>query len=175
MTTTLTNEVYHEEIPFLVAKIVAIFMGVLSIIFLILLLIQISGTPIGDNPPPDWMYLILIAVFLGATWLVYNLKVLTISINESLIKVAYGRISYSITFENIETATIDTNPGILYGGWGIRLAKIGGESALIYNVISKPRVILKLRSGRFKQFAFSTKQPEEIIQLINPSSKIKSR
>ena len=149
-------------------------MATLSITFIVLLMIQISGTPIGDNPPPDWMYLILIVVFLLVTWLVYNFRALTIGINENTITASYGRISYSIALDNIEAATIDTNPGILYGGWGIRMARIKGESALIYNVISKPRVVLKLRNGRFKQFAFSTKKPEEVIRLIHASSDRKS-
>jgi len=114
------------------------------------------------------MYLILSVAFLGTTWLVFNLQTLTISINKSSLTVSYGRIKYTIALNNIEVATINTNPGIVYGGWGIRMAKIKGESALIYNVISQPRVVLKLKSGRFKQFAFSTKQPEEIIRLVYP-------
>lgn len=163
-----TDAIYREVIPFLVAKVIAILMGALSIVFLVLLLVQILGTPIGKNPAPDWMYLILSVIFLGTTWLVYNLRELTISINKSSVIVSYGRISYSIAFDNIETATIDTSPGIAYGGWGIRMAKIKGESALIYNVIAQPRVILNLKSGRFKRFAFSTKQPDEVIKLIHP-------
>jgi hypothetical protein len=104
--------------------------------------------------------------FIGVTVLISNFRVLTISITEDSITVSYGRICYRVALDNIETAFIDTNPGIVYGGWGIRMARIKGQSALIYNVISKPRVVLKLRSGRFNQFAFSTRRPDEIINLV---------
>ena len=165
-----TDAVYHETIPFLVARVATILMGGLSIMFLVFLLLQVLDTPIGDNPPPNWMYLILSLVFIATTWLVYNLKTLTISIDQDSVTVSYGRISYTIALANIEAATVDTNLGILYGGWGIRMASIKGESALIYNVISRPRVVLKLRNGRFKQFAFSTRQPDEVIRLVHPQS-----
>ncbi|MFC1866033.1 hypothetical protein ACFLYB_04910 [Chloroflexota bacterium] len=165
-----TDALYHEAIPFPVARIVAVIMGCLSIMFLVLLMLQILSTQIGDNPPPNWMYLILSLVFIATTWLVYNFRTLAISIDQISVTVSYGRISYAIALDNIEAATIDTNPDILYGGWGIRMASIKGESALIYNVIFRPRVILKLKNGRFKQFAFSTRQPDEVIRLVHPRS-----
>jgi hypothetical protein len=167
-----TGQIYYEVIPFVIARIVAIVMGALSITFLALYFIQTLGEPIGDNPAPGWMYLVLSALFLGTTWLVFNFQRLTISINTNSITVSYGRIIYDVAFDNIEAAAIDTNPGIVYGGWGIRMARIKGESALIYNVISRPRVVLKLKSGRFKRFAFSTRQPGEVIELVHPSGSL---
>ncbi len=160
------DEVYHEEIPFLAGKIVMVVMVILSLTFFILFLVQLLGTTVGDNPAPTWFYLVMCLVFLGVSILVSNFRKLVIGISQDSITASYGRISYRISLDNIESAFIDTNPGIVYGGWGIRMARIKGESALIYNVIAKPRVVLKLRSGRFSQFAFSTKQPDEVINLI---------
>jgi len=48
-----TEEIYREVMPFLVARSITILMGALSITFLALLLIQILGKPIGDNPAPN--------------------------------------------------------------------------------------------------------------------------
>ena len=162
------NELWFKikNLFILVGKIVTVLMAVISITFLLLLFIQLSGTPVGGNPAPDWLYLIMGLGFIGVTVLVSNFRSLTISIDKSSVTVSYGIICYTVALDNIESASIDTNLGIVYGGWGIRMARIKGESALIYNVISQPRVVLKLRSGRFKQFAFSTKHPNEIINLV---------
>ncbi len=160
------DEIYHEVIPFLAGKIVTIMMVIISITFLILFLVQRSGTSVGDNPAPTWFFLVMALIFIGVTVLVFNFRALTVSITENSLTVSYGRIRYRVTLDNIESAFIDTNPGIVYGGWGIRWARIKGQSALIYNVISKPRVVLKLRSGRFSQFAFSTRHPDEVINLV---------
>jgi hypothetical protein len=160
------DEIYNEVIPFLAGKIVIVLMVVISITFLALFLIQFSGTPVGSNPAPNWLYLVMGLGFVGVAVFVSNFRALTINITEDSITVFYGRICYRVALDNIESAFIDTNLGIVYGGWGIRMARIKGQSALIYNVISKPRVVLKLRSGRFNQFAFSTRRPDEIINLV---------
>jgi hypothetical protein len=160
------DEIYHEEIPFLAGKIVIALMATISIAFLILFVIQLSGTSVGDNPASNWYYLVMGLFFIGVTVLVSNFRKLIISINKSSDTTSYGRISYRIALDNIEAAFVDTNPGIVYGGWGIRMARIKGRSALIYNVIAKPRVVLTLRTGRFGQFAFSTRRPDEVISLI---------
>jgi hypothetical protein len=160
------DEIYHEEIPFLAGKMVTLLMATISIVFLILFIVQISSTSIGDNPTSNWYYLVMGLLFIGVTVFVSNLRRLIISINQSSVTASYGRISYRIALDNIESAFVDTNPGIVYGGWGIRMARIKGRSALIYNVIAKPRVVLTLRTGRFSQFAFSTRRPDEVIGLI---------
>ena len=160
------DEIYHEVIPFLTGKIITVGMAAISGVFLILFLVQLSGTSVGDHAAPNWLYLIMGLGFIGVTVLVSNFRALTVSIDKSSVTISYGRIFYRIALDNIESAFIDTNLGIVYGGWGIRLAKIKGQSALIYNVMSKPRVVLKLRSGRFSQFAFSTRRPDEVINLM---------
>ncbi len=147
------DEIYNEVIPFLAGKVVVVMMAIISVVFLAL---SISNL----------YFLVMGLVFIGVTVLVSNFRTLTISIDKSSITASYGRISYRVALDNIESAFVDTNPGIVYGGWGIRMARIKGRSALIYNVISKPRVVLTLRAGRFGQFAFSTRRPDEVISLI---------
>jgi hypothetical protein len=160
------DETYHEIIPFPAGKIITVLMAAISVVFIAIFVIQISGTSVGDNPASNWYYLVMGLLFIGVTVLVSNFRALTVSINKSSITASYGRISYRIALDNIEASFVDTNPGIIYGGWGIRMARIKGRSALIYNVIAKPRVVLTLRAGRFSQFAFSTRRPDEVIDLI---------
>ena len=147
------DEIYNEVIPFLAGKVVVVMMAIISVVFLAL---SISNL----------YFLVMGLIFIGVTVLVSNFRTLTISIDKSSITASYGRISHRVALDNIESAFVDTNPGIVYGGWGIRMARIKGRSALIYNVISKPRVVLTLKTGRFAQFAFSTRRPDEVISLI---------
>jgi hypothetical protein len=35
----------------------------------------------------------------------------------------------------------------------------------VYNVVGGPRIVLSLKRGRFKEFVFSTKNPEEVIKI----------
>jgi len=153
------DEIYQETVPFTLMKwILATEIG-LTILFLSLF---ISQLPAGLS----WLYLGLFLLFVGVTALIANFRKLNISISSQSITVAYGRIKYFIPWYKIEGCYLDKNPGIAYGGWGIRMTKVKGKWLLVYNVIGSPRVILELKSGRFGQFAFSTKHPDEVLNII---------
>ena len=46
------------------------------------------------------------------------------------------------------------------------MSRIKGEWVLVYNVIGGPRCVLKLKEGKFKKFVFSTKNPEEVVNVV---------
>jgi len=81
------------------------------------------------------------------------------------ISVGYGIIKHSILWENIEDCYLDNASTIRYGGWGIRIAKVKGKWRLVYNVIGGQCIVLSLKKGRFKEFVFSTGNPEQVIKL----------
>ena len=66
-----------------------------------------------------------------------------------------------ILWENIEDCYLDTASIVSYGGWGIRVGKVDDKWRLACNIIGIPRVMLSLNKGRFGEFVFSTKNPEE--------------
>ncbi len=153
------DEIYKETIPLTLIKwILAMEIG-LTILFLSLF---ISQLPAGLS----WLYLGMFLLFLGVTALIANFRKLNISITSQSITVAYGRIKYSIPWDRIDDCYLDKNLGIRYGGWGIRMAKVKGKWLLVYNVIGSPRVILELKSGRFGKFIFSSRHPEEVLNII---------
>jgi len=160
------NEIYQETIPFPIGRVVVVIMVGITALFLFLFIYQLTSVPIGDSPAPDWFYLVMIAVFAGFTALAANFTRLTISMTPDAITVAYGRFKYIIPWYKIAGCYLDKNPGIAYGGWGIRISKAKGKSVLVYSVIGSPRVILELKEGRFRQFAFSTKHPEEVMAIV---------
>jgi hypothetical protein len=92
---------------------------------------------------------------------------LTIRISPESIAVGYGRITRQIPWENVESCYLDETSAIYYGGFGIRFARIRGKWRMVYNIIGTPRVVLSLKAGRFREFVFSTKNPEEVLRIIN--------
>jgi hypothetical protein len=160
------DEIYEETIPFLVGKLVMALMIALSLLFLFIFIYQQLSGPVGSRPAPDWLYLVMFVLFAGISYLVTSFRKLTISITSQVIKVTFGIFKYTISWGNVEGCYLDKNPGIAYGGWGVRIGKTKGKSVLVYNVVAAPRVILELKKGRFGQFAFSTKRPDEVMTIV---------
>ena len=113
-------------------------------------------------PTPFFVFLILLLVAI-----LTNFSRLTIRMSPENITVGYGRITRQIPWENIESCYLDETSAIFYGGFGIRFARIRGKWRLVYNIMSTPRVVLALKSGGFQEFVFSTKNPDEVMNLIN--------
>jgi hypothetical protein len=151
---------FYEEKTF--SKWIAGILTVITAIFLFLLFYQILVGPIGANPAPNWFFLFMFLLFLGV---MINFSRLTIRMTPRYISVGYGIIKHSILWENVEDCYLDEASTIRYGGWGIRIAKVKGKWRLGYNVVGGPRIVLSLRRGRFKEFVFSTKNPEEVIKI----------
>ena len=165
------DEIYQETIPFPVGSLVLVIMTGITALFIFLFVYQLTIGPVGDRSAPNWFYLIMLVIFAGVTVLMTNFTKLAVSLTPDAITVAYGRIKYTIPWHNIAGCYLDKNPGIVYGGWGIRLGKARGKSVLVYNVIGSPRVILELKEGRFEQFAFSTKHPEEVMAVVQQQTR----
>jgi hypothetical protein len=151
---------FYEEKIFL--KWTAGILTVITVVFLFPLFYQILVGPIGTNPAPNWFFLFMFLLFLGV---MINFSRLTIRMTPRYISVGYGIIKHSILWENVEDCYLDEASTIRYGGWGIRIAKVKGKWRLVYNVVGGPRIVLSSKRGRFKEFVFSTKNPEEVIKI----------
>ena len=151
---------FYEEKIFL--KWTAGILTTITTVFLFLLFYQILIGPIGTNPAPNWFFLFMFLLFLGV---MINFSRLTIRMTPRYISVGYGIIKHSILWENVEDCYLDKASTIRYGGWGIRIAKVKGKWRLVYNVVGGPRIVLSLKRCRFKEFVFSTKNPEEVIKI----------
>lgn len=140
--------------------------GVLAVFtagFLFALVYQILVEPIGVRPAPNWFFLLMFLLFLGV---MINFSRLVIRMTPRSIAVGYGIFKRTIIWENIEGCYLDEASTIRYGGWGIRIGRVKGKWRWVYNVIGGPRVVLSLREGRFREFVFSTKSPEQVIKVV---------
>ncbi len=154
-----TENIYDEKI---FSKWMTAILAVLTTSLLFVLLYQIIVGPIGTRSAPNWFFLFMFLLFLGV---MINFSRLTIRMTHRSISVGYGIIKHSIIWENVEDCYLDEASTIRYGGWGIRIARVKGKWRLVYNVIGGPRIVLSLNKGRFKEFVFSTKNPEEVIKI----------
>jgi len=161
------DEIYHEELSSFWGKLAIAMMFGSSLTFVILFFYQRTYGPVGDDPAPDWVYLVMFAWFLAIGFLVLNFAILTVSATPRGITVAYGRFRYHIPWENIGSYQLDRRPAMLnYGGYGIRISSRANGSVLTYNIMGASTVVLELKQKRFKYFAFSTRRPDELLALI---------
>ncbi len=160
------ESIYEEKIPFLLGKLALVLMVGISLLMLFFYVYQLATGPLGTRPAPDWVYLVMFILFAGIGYLVGNFRNLTTRLSAQGITVAYGKVKYSVTWDNIRGGYLDSSPGFKYGGWGIRLGNSQGRWVLVYNVANAPVVVLELATGRFGYFAFSTRHAEDVIGII---------
>jgi hypothetical protein len=159
-------EIYEETIPFPFMKLVLGGFIACALLFLGLFVYQILMGPVGAEPAPDWVYLIMFLWFAGFTALIRNFNKLAIMITNRHIAVRFGVFKRAIPWGNVNGCYLDKASAIgRYGGWGIRIGRVKDKWRLVYNVIGSPTVVLELEEGRFREFVFSTKNPERVMEI----------
>jgi len=155
------NNIYEEKIfSSLNAVIFAVIVGLLLYALIYQLLIE----PLGTNTAPNEFFVFMVLLFSAIG---INFSTLRITIDYQDVTVGYGIIKKTIPREKIEKCYLDQTRAILYGGWGIRVGRVKGKWRLIYNTVGDPRVVVVLRNGWYQEFVFSTRNPQEIIKLLN--------
>lgn len=154
------DTIYEEKI---FAKGMTTILGFPSVVFLFLLCYQIFIEPIGDKPAPDLFFLFMLLIFFGFTIIFLQL---IITITPEYINVGYRIKNKKIPFVNIIDCRVDERSNMRYGGLGIKISRIEGKWVLAYNLLKCPRVVLSLKEGKYKEFVFSTKNPEEVMMII---------
>ena len=157
----ISQPIYNERIS---AKFFASIFGFLALLLLFILLRQYFIAPEVPDQLPIW--LILIFSLIVSTFAI-NFRYLSILITKESVSAGYGIFACEIPWDNIEGCYLDQTTALRYLGFGIRIAIVKGKWRLIYNVIAGPRVVLSLKTGRFREFVFSTKNPDEILRIIN--------
>lgn len=152
------ENIYEEKI---FSKELTVILAIATIGFLFVLLYQTMVGSIGAQP--NWFSL---AMFLLFFWSTINFSNLSIKMTPRCVSVGYGIFKHNIPWENIEDCYLDKTSTIRYGGWGIRIVRVKRKWRLVYNVIGKPRVVLSLNKGKFKEFVFSTSNPQRVIKIV---------
>ncbi len=117
----------------------------------------------GADSPPPWFFMLFALLFLG---IAFNFRTLRIELSPQAVVVGYGIAKRMIPWEAIERGYRDEVSNLRYGGWGIRIGWVQGKWRLVYNTPGTPRVVLAVNRGWFDEFVFSTRNPDEVLNLI---------
>ncbi len=154
------KNIYEEKV---FSKGITSMLAPITIVFLSILVYQIFVGPVGTRPAPNWFFLIM---FLLCLFLTINFSNLIIRMTSRFISVSYGIFKYNILWGNIADCYLDEASTIRYGGWGIRIGRVKGRWRLVYNVMGGSRVVLSLKKGKFREFVFSTGDPQRVMEMV---------
>lgn len=104
---------------------------------------------------------LVIIIFFGI-----NFSVMRVIIHQEYLEVSFGIFRKFFVWKSIESCRIDDRHGMKYGGWGIRFARINGMPVMAYIIENAPRVVIVLKDHRYREFVFSTRNPDRVIKLI---------
>ncbi len=155
----LQMDVLYEETIFLrwlAVSTILIFGFLLYVLFYQILVIPTEVNPLIN---------ILLTMVLLFILFSVNFTILRIKMNQQYLSVSCGIFKHNTPWEDINDFHIDEPPTARYTGYGIRLGRFNGKWILGY-VMGNPKVIISLNKGRFRDFAFTTKNPQEVVMLI---------
>jgi len=154
------NVVYTERIFGLWANLL---FGLAFLALLVTLLVlppMLSG---GADTIVFWTafgLLILVALI----WVpLSNLRVI---IGENGFEVRIGFFHLSRPWSAVTGAHRDSREGSFYGGWGVKGRKVGGKWIQAFTTVKQPRVVIMLEDTDYRELVFSTRRPDEVLELI---------
>lgn len=160
------EELYREEISITPMKFLAAFELFLGIFFLGMALVQAISGPVVSNAPPTFLWLFMAAVFLGTGWFVASFMTYRMTIEPAALNLAFGRFKTIVRYEDIEGFERDLKSGLAYGGWGYRVSYTRDGWVKAYTLVGKPRIDLKLKTGRYRHIVFSTDNADEVMEIL---------
>ena len=153
------GKAYTEELSS--AKTETLFV-LLTVVFLILFVWR--RLSVGWN---GWTitFLCIVAFFL---FYVFNYRTLKIYLTIDTLRLNFGIFTWTIANADIETCYLDKPSIGSIGGAGIHFTWVKGKYRAFFNFLEHPRVVLvfKKKKGPVQEIAFSTKHPEQVLQII---------
>jgi hypothetical protein len=136
-----------------------IFFMFILIFFVALLLYQSLVIPNEVNP----LINIILAIVVISILFSANFIILRTKITQKYLSISCGLFKHIIRWEDITSCRLDNS--IEFNGYGIRYGSINGERVQGY-VMGNSKVLISLNKGKYRNFVFTTRNPEEIIMLI---------
>ena len=121
--------------------------------------------PLDDEPGLGWFFLGESLLMGVAAFFVLQFRRLDIILNYQGIVIRFGKIRKSISWIDIESYRVITAGSLLNsGGWKFGIGRNGWQ--VMYTVIGKPRIALKLNTGTIRELLFSSSNPREVATII---------
>ena len=136
---------------------------ILAAVFLLLLIWRVNFWGM------DTLAIVFACVFSLFLFYVINYRTLQIRLTDNSLRLNFGIFHWTEYFDNIETCSLDHLPALYEkGGAGIHFMMVNQRYRASFNFLEYPRVViaLKKKRGWVRDFSFSTRQPEQILQII---------
>jgi hypothetical protein len=157
----MTDEILHNE-KISSNKTEALFLA-LMLLFLMLLIWRVNAVSL------DILAVIFFCFFIIFFFYSVNYRTLMIRLTPASLKLKFGIFIWTVPVDNIQECSLDELPVIMkYGGAGIHFMMIRKRYRASFNFLEYPRVVIafKCNVGPVRDISFSTRQPEEVIRLI---------
>ena len=154
------NLIYEERVSS--NRTEALFVG-LTILFLMLLIFKLS------TGSPSILSAAFFLFFVFFFFCSVNYRTLIIRLTQESLKLKFGIFTWTISLDNIGECRRDDLPILMrYGGAGIHFMLIRKRYRASFNFLEYPRVVFALirKAGIVRDISFSTRRPDEVIQLL---------
>jgi hypothetical protein len=152
--------VYEESIS---SKKTQVLFIALMILFLLLAIWRMAANSF------DFLAGIMLFFSLFFLFYVLNFRTLVIRLTSEALHLKFGIFSWTVPLNNICSCQLDQLPRMMeMGGAGIHFMLIRKRYRASFNFLEYPRVVIafKRKVGPVQDLSFSTRRPEEIIQLV---------
>ena len=152
--------IYEEKVQSMRSTLLFI---ILAGIFFFLFIWRVSISGLKTLPA----VLLFFGVFF--TFYVINYRMLKIRISDQEILLRFGLISWRSDLNNIREVVLDDSPKLIrYGGAGVHFAFVSGEYRAFFNFLEYPRLVVRLKTkkGPVQALVFTTRYPQEILQIL---------
>jgi hypothetical protein len=152
---------YHEKLTS--NRTTALFLG-LTFLFLLLFIWRVNATGLNGLAVA---FLIFSLIFLFYT---VNFRSLILQITSTSLVLRFGVFTWRVLLNNIASCLIDDIPAFLrYGGAGIHFMTVHERYRVNINFLEYPRLVvaLKQKAGPVKDVSFSTRKPDDILEIID--------
>ena len=159
-TDQINNLIYTERISS--NKTEALFL-VLMMLSLLLLIWRVTSDGL------DILAVAFICLFIIFLFYSLNYRTLLIHLTTDSLKLTFGIFSWTIPMDNIQECSLDELPAIMkYGGAGIHFMFVRKRYRASFNFLEYPRIVIafKRKVGLVRDISFSTRQPGDVIHLI---------
>jgi hypothetical protein len=140
----------------------ALFVG-LTIVFFVLLVWRMTAARPGAL---GIAFLLLMLFFLFYS---LNYRTLVIRLSPYALRLQFGLFGWTVKLDNIEECRLDDPPLLMkYGGAGIHFMLVRTRYRVSFNFLEHPRLVIALRrrAGPVRDVSFSTRRPDELMQLL---------
>ncbi len=157
----MTNDIlYNESVSS--NKTSALFLA-LTLIFFLLFIWRVSA---GGLEALAVVFLCFAGLFLFYS---LNYRTLVIELTAEALKLTFGVFAWKVPLNNIAECSLDEIPPFMkYGGAGIHFMFIRQRYRASFNFLEHPRIVIafKKKVGPVRGISFSTRQPDDVLQLI---------